>query len=81
MRIPILTARHERQKCRKAADRRRIDAWADRLIDEYELHLLNEDITYPGDPPYYDSCPAMNDGHVHISPDWPFYAGYGAPDA
>ncbi len=76
MRIPFWSARQVRKRRNALARQRRTDAWADRLITEYELHQLNEEITLPGDPPYYDSCPAVGDGHLHLSPDWPFYAGY-----
>jgi hypothetical protein len=80
MKIPFWTSRRERERREELAHQRHTDAWADRLIDEYELHLLNEEISLPGDPPYYDSCPAVGDGHEHLSPDWPFYAGFTPPD-
>lgn len=76
MRIPFWTARRERKWQQEQIAQRRIDAWADKLIDEYEVHRLNEDITLSGDLPYYDSCPSIGDGHIHLSPDWPFYAGW-----
>lgn len=55
---------------------RRTDAWADMLITQHDLHRFNEDICLLGDEPYYDCCPAIGDGHGHLRPDWPFYAGW-----
>lgn len=84
MKIPFWTAWRAREREKESASQRRTDAWADRLIDDHELHQLNEEITLPGDPPYYDSCPDVGDGHGHLSPDWPFYAGWAPkenPDA
>ena len=76
MRIPFWTTWKERVTAENLVRQRHTDAWADRLIDEYEVHQLNEEIGLPGDLPYYDSCPAIGDGHLHVSPDWPFYAGF-----
>ena len=44
MRIPFWTAWKERVTAENLARQRHTDAWADRLIDEYEVHQLNEEI-------------------------------------
>jgi hypothetical protein len=70
MRIPFWTAWREREKAKALAEEvayeRRIglDEW----IDEYQRHVFNEGTVLPGDPPYYDSCDDVGDGHIHLLP-------------
>lgn len=79
MKTPWWTAWRERERQRQVDIQRRVDAWADGLIDVWERHRFNEDTVLAGDPPYYDCCPAVGDGHTHITPDWPFNTGWAAP--
>jgi hypothetical protein len=47
---------------------RKNDAWEDARIAEHELHQANEDMCFPGDPPWFDVCEDVGDGHVHVVP-------------
>lgn len=47
---------------------REMEAWQDARIAEYELHQANEDMCFPGDPPWYDVCEEVGDGHSHYVP-------------
>ena len=68
MRIPFWTAWQERERARWLAMEREGDDWLDAQVDEWQRHQLNEDIGFPGDPPWYDNCPAVGDGHLHWVP-------------
>ena len=70
MRIPFWTAWRERGRAKAMAEEVayerciRLDEW----IDEYQRHVFNEETVLPGDFPYYDSCPGVGDGHIHLLP-------------
>ncbi len=68
-RITHWLGRAERE--REEAWHRSIESYADARIVEHELHQANEDMCFDGDPPYYDVCDAVGDGHRHRS--FPIY--------
>lgn len=43
-------------------------AFQDKMIAEYEMHLANEEMCFPGDPGWFDVCEEVGDGHHHLVP-------------